>query len=231
MDDVYDNTLTNIPVQSNIENKNQKLETSNNIDTVLKLSSIILKNSEDVDDFELKKEVYSTIITSSISFLMLYRDSLLLYFDKNKKQPDNFPKNINFNLFMKFLPLIHQVVIYEWLGSQKLRPLILDKIKTDNLTLNISELEKFMSIFIYSDIKGKDYPEIIKKFVKQTKFKYLKDITFFKILSYYQLRINDESLDREWLKMLAEIKSDLGQLANKSKGEFIKKIESSKSKK
>lgn len=230
MDDVYDNTLTNIPVQSNIENKNHKLETSNNIDTVLKLSSIILKNSEDVDDFELKKEVYSTIITSSISFLMLYRDSLLLYFDKNKKQPDNFPKNINFNLFMKFLPLIHQVVVYEWLGSQKLRPVILDKIKKDNLTLNISELEKFMSIFIYSDIKGSDYPEIIKKFIKQTKFKYLKDISFFKILSYYQLRINDESLDREWLKMLAEIKSDLGQLVNKSKGEFIKKIESSKSK-
>lgn len=232
LEEIYDDTLSNTPVKKDIPSKSsQNYTTSKNIDSVLKLASIVLKNSEDVDDFELKKKAYATILTSSISFLMIYRDSLLNYFAKNKKQPDSFPKNMDFGLFIKILPLIHQVVIYEWLGSQKLRPVILDKIEKDRLSLNISELEKFMSIYIYSDIKGTDYPKLVEHFVKSAKHKYLKDISFVKILSYYKLRNNTIELDKKWLNVLGDIKNDLGQLYKHNKGEFIRKIENEKRKK
>ena len=65
---------------------------------------------------------------------MQYRDALILHFAKYKKQPSNFPKNINFHLFINVIPLIHQVVIYNWLGTQKLRPVIEEKIKSDKTT-------------------------------------------------------------------------------------------------
>jgi predicted MPP superfamily phosphohydrolase len=232
LEEMYDDKLSNTPIQSVVPNKNiQNITTRKNVDTVLKLASVVLKNSEDVDDFELKKQAYSNILTSSISFLMMYRDSLLIYFNENKKQPDSFPKNINFSLFIKFLPMIHQIVIYEWLGSPKLKPVILDKIEKDKLTLNISELEKFMSVFIYSDIKGTEYPEIIEDFTKKGKYKYLKDISFFKIHSYYNLRNNTVELDKKWLNLMANIKNELGQLYKQNKSEFIKKIENDKRKK
>jgi hypothetical protein len=151
-----------------------------------------------------------------------------LHYIKYKKQPDHFPKNIDFNLFIRILPLIHQVVIFDWLGTQKLRPIILDKIEQDKNTLNISDFEKFLSVFIYSDIKGSDYPEIIEKFTKSTDFNYLKDLSYLKIMSYFHLRNNGKDLDSFYLKLMATIKEEMGQLDKRKKTQFIRKLEDKK---
>ncbi|MBK8706038.1 MAG: hypothetical protein IPN33_22425 [Saprospiraceae bacterium] len=163
MDEMYDDSLTIIPVSKVIEKKEKSnQDTKKQIDKVLKLACNVLKNSEDVDDFEYKKLAYQNVITSSISLLIQFRDSLILHFLKYKKQPDHFPKNIDFHLFIRLFPLVHQVVLFNWVGSQKLKPVILDKIKKDEKALDISELERFLSVFIYSDIKGSDYPDYVK---------------------------------------------------------------------
>ena len=138
VDEMYDDSLSAIPVTKNIEKKDSSnQDTKKQIDKVLKLACNVLKNSEDVDDFEAKRIAYQNTLTSSISFLMQYRDSLIIHYIKFKKQPDHFPKNIDFHLFIRIIPLIHQVVIYNWLGSQKLRPVLTDKIERDKTTLNI----------------------------------------------------------------------------------------------
>jgi len=49
----------------------QILSLQKNIDKVLKLAAIVLKNSDDVDRFELKNSAYNNIITSSLSFMSL----------------------------------------------------------------------------------------------------------------------------------------------------------------
>lgn len=231
VDEMYDDSLSAIPVSKTIEKKyitNQ--HTRRQIDKVLKLACNVLKNSEDVDDFEAKKKAYQNTLISSISFLMQYRDSLIIHYVKFKKQPDHFPKNIDFNLFIKVIPLIHQVVIYNWLGSQKLRPVITDKIEKDITTLNISDFERFLSAFIYGDVRGGDYPQIIEKFVKSTKFNYLKDLSYLKIMSYYHLRNNGKELDKFYLKLMADIKQNLGQLDKHNKSKFMKNLEDDKKK-
>ena len=229
IEEVYDTQLANIPIQKNIPKKeSEALNTKANKDRVLKLAATVLKNSEDVDSFEVKTMSYKNVLLSSIAFLMEYRDYLISYYIKHKKEPDHFPKNINFNLFIKVLPLIHQVVVFNWLGSQKLRAVIIDKIEKDKTTLNISEFEKFLSVFIYSDIRGSDYPQKLKLFIKNAKFNYNKDLSFLKVLSYYHLRSKNEELDKFYLKLLSEIKEDLGQLDKNKKSQFMKEIEEKK---
>ncbi|MBP2284812.1 putative MPP superfamily phosphohydrolase [Flavobacterium sp. CG_23.5] len=232
LDQIFDRTLSRTPIEKDIPKKSNdnftasqnNLETKKNIDTILKLASVVLKNSEDIDDFEVKLQSYKNILESSISFLMQYRDSLITFYLKHKKEPDFFPKNIDFNLFITVLPVMHQNVMHKWMGSQKMRPVIEDKIKNDILTLNISEYEKFMSVFLYGDIKGNNYPEIIKVFVKKSSYNYIKDLSFLKIMSYYHLRKNSPQVDELYLKLMAEIKMKLGKLKSKNKGEFIKQI-------
>lgn len=231
VDEMYDDSLSAIPVTKNIEKKDyDNQDTRKQIDKVLKLACNVLKNSEDVDNFEAKRIAYKNTLISSISFLMQYRDSLIVHYIKYKKQPDNFPKNIDFHLFIQIIPLIHQVVIYNWLGSQKLRPVIIDKINTDKTTINISDFERFLSVFIYGDIKGGDYPQYIEKFVKSTKYNYLKDLSYLKIMSYYHLRNNDKELDKLYLRQMANLKQEIGQLDKNNKSKFMQKLEDDKKK-
>jgi hypothetical protein len=231
VDEMYDDSLSAIPVSKTIEKKDYNTQnTRRQIDKVLKLACNVLKNSEDVDDFEAKKIAYQNTVISSISFLMQYRDSLIIHYIKFKKQPDHFPKNIDFHIFIRIIPLIHQVVIYNWLGTQKLRPVITDKIEKDKTTINISDFERFLSVFIYGDVKGGDYPQIIEKFVKSTKYNYLKDLSYLKIMSYYHLRKNGKELDRFYLKLMADIKQDIGHLDKQNKSKFMKNLEDDKKK-
>lgn len=231
IDEMYDDSLSAIPVSKTIEKKDiTNQNTRRLIDKVLKLACNVLKNSEDVDDFESKKRAYQNTLISSISFLMQYRDSLIIHYIKFKKQPEHFPKNIDFHLFIRVIPLIHQVVIYNWMGTQKLRPVITDKIESDITTLNVSDFEKFLSVFIYGDVKGADYPLLIEKFVKSTKYNYLKDLSYLKIMSYYHLRNNGKELDKFYLKLMADIKQDIGHLDKRNKSKFMKNLEDDKKK-
>lgn len=231
IDEMYDDSLEAIPVNRNIEKKEYSNQDSRRqIDKVLKLACNVLKNSEDVDDFEAKKNAYQNTLTSSISFLMQYRDALIIHYLKFKKQPDHFPKNIDFHLFIKVIPLIHQVVIYNWLGTQKLRPVIVDKIEKDKTTLNISDFERFLSVFIYGDVKGGEYPKIVENFVKKTNYNYLKDLSYLKIMSYYHLRNNGKELDQFYLKLMADIKQNIGQLDKRNKSKFMQNLVDDKKK-
>lgn len=231
LDKIYDDSLSAIPVQSDIPKKDvRNIDSEKSLDKILKLASVVLKNSEDIDDYEEKKKAYNNILISSISFLMMYRDSLISYYLEYNKKPEHFPKNVDFHLFIKIIPMIHQVVLYEWLGTSKLRPVLLDKINLDDNTSNISNYERFLSIFIYSDIRGAGYPDLIEKFVKYTQYNYLKDISYLKIMSYYHLRNNGSELDHRYLQIMAKIKEDLGHISKNQKSEFMKKIENKKKK-
>jgi hypothetical protein len=226
---LYDDQLEKIPVQNKIENKDKTmLSTKKNLDIVLRLASIVLKNSEDVDDFTLKTKAYQNILTSSIAFLMLYRNSVLLCYKEHKKSPDYLPQNIDFRIFIWSLPYAHQLMMYDWLGTMKLRPVITDKMDGRDKQTNISEFERFLSVFIYADIRGADYPQKIVEFVKTSKFNYTKDIAFFKIYSYYHLRANNPEIDRFYIKMMADIREALGYISKSERGAFISNIEKRK---
>lgn len=224
LDKAYDDNLQQLPVKRKIKPKQlmSNKEKKYHLGEVLELSAKLLKNLEEIE-FDTKVYAYGEILKSSISFLLLYRDYLLKSYDKLKGS-SFLPKGVDFHIFIRFLPLLHQVVLYDWIGTIKLKEIIEDKMKKDNENNDISEFEKFLSVFIYSDIKASNYRMIIKNFYKNSKSKYILDSIFFKLLSYYFLRSKDKETDKFYLNVLADIKVKLKQIDKARKSQFINKL-------
>ncbi|MCA6438040.1 MAG: metallophosphoesterase [Bacteroidetes bacterium] len=229
IDKMYDEQLSNSPSNKLIEPKGKakEVQTSNH-EKILKITATVLKNSDEIDDFEKRKAAYQAILTSSISFMVLYKANILEYYRVHKAKPDFMPHNFDFNLFIRALPLIHQVVVYNWLGTPKLLSVLREKIEVDKQTVNITEFEKFMSVFIFSDIKGKDYHLVVQEYLKGTKRRYLNDLGFIKLMSYYFLRSKTHEMDRFYILLMADVKERLGLMNKKAKSDFIQKMEKDK---
>ena len=237
LEEAYDSQMSTVPAKKKIEAK-VELDTAPQEEVeaitfskLLKVASIVFKNSSDIDNSR-RIKAYEDLIVSSISYMMIYRDSVLYFYKNHKKDISKLiPKEMDFGFFMKILPIIHQVTVYNWLGSLKSAPVIRQKISKDIYAVNMSEFEKFLSVYIYSDIRGKDYPDYINSFYKSSKKKYILDSCFIKNMSYYYLRSKTEESDKRYTKLLADIKTKLGEASNKSKGAFIKQLKEDKEKK
>jgi len=223
IDEIYNDQFSHLPVKRQIRNKAKSMN-RNDSGRLLKLAAVVLKNSEELDDIEVKKLAYQTIILSSISYLLGYKFSLLDYFSKNEKVPKSFPKNINFNLFIKVLPLIHQVMLTDWIGTPKLGITIEELLKEYGQATNISEYEKSLSIFIYSDVRSRDYTTLIKNTVLNFNKKYILDFCFLKLLFYYHMRSKDKKTDEFYLNLLAAIKVKMGYMNKRQKSKYMSKL-------
>lgn len=230
-DKVYDDQLDSIQTKS-ITPKKDIVEANlkKRADAVLRFAAIVFKNSEEVDDFDLRTTAFQSIITSSISMLIIDRERMRRFYEENKGKPELFPENFQYELFQRFFPLIYQVMLHNWMGNPKFRP-IFDRIFEQNMSRkNISEYEVFLLVFLYSDMRGAHYPDKIEEFIKGLTRRYLKDLTFVKILSYFHLRKNGENLDKRYIKIMSRIQAELQHGKNFDKGKFIQKLENEKKK-
>ncbi|MFT3920438.1 hypothetical protein [Cloacibacterium sp.] len=104
----------------------------------------------------------------------------------------------------KFLPLLHEMFLCDNIGLQKLTSVVRDKINLDKKE-NISDFEKALSVFIYADIRGKDYDSIVSDFIKNVKTKYIEDLIFFKLVIYYFYRAKDDESENFYLNLIADL--------------------------
>jgi hypothetical protein len=118
--------------------------------------------------------------------------------------------------------------MYNWIGSLKSAPIIRQKILEDQDTVNISEFEKFLSVYIYSDIRGKNHVEYIENNFKNSKKRYILDNMFFKNMAYYYLRSKTPESDLRHTKLLADIKIKLKDIRKSGKGKFIQQLKDKK---
>lgn len=224
LEKLYDEQIKNIPIKREITKRSEG--SAKPIDKTLKLASQIFRNTEEINDSTNRLKSLKNIIRSSISYLILYRDSLIRYYIKNQKEPAGLPPNVNFGFFIRILPLLHQLLMSEWIGTDKTKLIIGEKIKEDKLNLSISEFERFLTIFIFSDIKGKEYKDVIKSYLKQTKWKYIKDFGIIKLILYYYMRSKDKETDKYYLNLISDLKISMKQIKDKST--YINKLEKSK---
>jgi len=94
---------------------------------------------------------------------------------------------------------------------------------------DVSDFEKFMLVFLYADLKGKEYISYIPKLIKYTKRSYIRDMSLLKIVSYYFMRSNNKSLDHFYENMLGEIIVNSKGLKKELKGREIKRFRAKKS--
>lgn len=217
---VYDEELKNIPIKRSIERRNSTEEKP--IDKTLKFASLLFRNLEDIDDQEIRAKSLQNIVTSSVALMLLYRDSIVYHYIRNKTKPKGLPKNIDFGIFIRILPLLHQVLISDWIGTEKTKLVIKDKIDKHNLNTGLSEYEKFLDIFVYADIKGTGFFNIIKDFLIKNKYRYIKDLGAIKLILYYYMRSKTKESDLQYLNLISDLKKQLRQIEDK--GKFIQQL-------
>ena len=81
------------------------------------------------------------------------------------------------------------------MGTFKLTDVIDEKIQEDYKSVLVSEMEQFLSVFLYIDLKGKNWAMELNRFVNSFKKAYIADACFFKLSSYYY-ESNEEKKDK-----------------------------------
>ena len=181
----------------------------------------VLKNSEEVfdkDEPNFKLDAYTKSLKNSISFAILHKAIFELYLLNKDKLPKLKAQEII--MMDRFLPLLHQLLLFDNIGTQKLSSVIREKIINDK-TADISEFEKFLSVFLYSDIRGREYDKIILEFIKNVKKHFIEDMSFFKLVTYYFYRSKDDEMDLFYLNLIADLFVKSKGYSKKRKSEII----------
>lgn len=176
-----------------------------NLGKLLVLALRVINNSEEVLDKNnpnLKLESYSIALKKSILFAILHKAVFELFLLNQDKLPNK--KVEEFSTMNRFLPLLHEMFLFDNIGSQKLTSVVRDKINLDKID-NVSDFEKALSVFIYADIRGKDYDTIVSDFIKNVKTKYIEDLIFFKLVTYYFYRTKDDESENFYLNLIADL--------------------------
>lgn len=176
-----------------------------NLGKLLVLALRVINNSEEVLDKEnenLKLDCYSTAIKKSILFAILHKAVFELFLHNQDKLPRE--KVEEFRTMNRYLPLLHEMFLFDNIGSQKLTSVIRDKINLDK-SESVSDFEKALSVFIYADIRGKDYSLFVSEFIKNVKTKYIEDLVFFKLVTYYFYRAKDDESENFYLNLIADL--------------------------
>lgn len=169
---------------------------------LLVLALRVVKNSEEVSEENIKYDSYQSTLKNSISFAILHKAVFELFLHNQDRIPKS--KVEEFVMMNRFLPLLHQILLFNNIGTLKLSSVIREKITKDKVS-SISEFEKFLSVFIYADIRAKDYDKIVSDFIKEIKKSFILDMSFFKLITYYFYRSKDEKMDNYYLNQIADL--------------------------
>ena len=169
---------------------------------LLLLSMDVLKNSEEIKEESIKKLYYTTILRNSISYMILFK----LICEEMIKHSSHYSQQRieDLKFCLRILPVLHQTLISEHMGTYKLTEVIKEKLDEDYQNDNISEMEIFLSTFLYIDLKGEKYTEALNRFISYFNKAYIADACFFKISSYYYTS-NDNGLDKILLNALSDM--------------------------
>lgn len=211
-----DEFLESIKPEKGIRKKNMEISPIQKIERFLTLSAKVLKNTEETIIPDLKDESYKKIIISSLTFAAIYKLFLERYIEK--RESENIPVEENLIIGKEMIPLLNEISLFSLMGTKKLSAVMRDKMKRDLSEEKVSDLERFTSVFLYADIRGKDYEKYLKSLVKKIRHPYIFDMVLFKIVAYYFFRSKTPQLDNQFENII-------GDLIVKAKGErkIIKK--------
>jgi predicted MPP superfamily phosphohydrolase len=187
--------LESLPNPEIIPNKEQR----KTLETLLVIMANALRNSEGVEDLRLKKVIYRDIIGNTMIFILLYQFAIVDYYNKNKSLPPNVPKEYSLKAFLRNIPLHVQMGMSGHLSTIKIAKIVLAKINDDNFgnSLTGTDIEKFLSVFLYSDIQGQEYPKYLRRFIRHIKNNAVIDYSLYKLWNYSYTRGKAGSTNEE----------------------------------
>ncbi len=211
-----------------------KKENKSGILNYLVIMCNVLRNSEGIEDLQLKKDIYNSIIKWSVSFCILHREALIHFIVDHDRLPLSFPKEIDLLRYIENVPLTLQGGLRGFLATPKLEIVILEKIKQDRKMSN-SNIESFFSVFLYSDIKGYEFDKEIKRFILLLKTRRTCNVatnySLLKLLQYYYERTRPNSINEKlYLDLIISLKIKSQKYPKSLKDKLRKKLKAGKDK-
>jgi Predicted NTPase (NACHT family) len=204
MDTINDNAFEEIASdkQVNIKVKSDETTDLQRMDRVLFLASKLLKNTEETTVNNLKYDSYVQIVKCFMYYYKEYFEYIRIH---GKVNADNFDFS---EIYIKFAPIITQVTLYYTMGTSKLKTVIREKITNDMIDPNVSDYERFVSIFLYADMQENDFLKYVTQFMKTLKHRYIKDMILVKLMFYYIFYSKNKESDKLYVNKIAELLKD-----------------------
>jgi len=215
--------LESLPNPEIIPSKEQR----KTLEVLLVIMANALRNSEGVEDLKLKKNAYDDIVKNTMTFILLYQFVMVEYYKRYKSLPPNIPKEYNLVEFLRNIPLHVQLGMSEHLATMKLSKVVLAKINEDNFGKSITgtDIEKFLSVFLYADFQGQDYPKHLRKFVKSVKNNAVMDYSLYKLWNYTYTRGKAGSTNEEiFLDILSRLKIKTESLPRRMRDTVLRSL-------
>lgn len=215
---------------------NQKQEVKGkkciDFDRMMLIMCNVLRNSEGLEDLDLKKMAYRDIIKHNLTYSILYTQVVIRYIKEHQRLPPSIPKNVSLESILKNMPYHIQYSLYTHLGTQKLASVILEKIISDGISYSkeYTEIEKFLSITLYSDIQGEKFDVYLRKFVKSVSTIPVQNYLLFKLTDYLNRRSKPGSPNEAlYLDLISDLKIRTQKLPKRMKDKIIKDLKEKKS--
>lgn len=202
-------------------------------DRMMLIMCNVLKNSEGIEDLQLKRDAYNDIIKHNITYAILYTQVLIRYVVENKKLPPSIPQNISLEDLLKNTPFHMQRALNNHLGTKKLDMVILHKMKRDSLgeSFTKTDIEKFISVALYSDIYGNDFDKYLRKFIKSVDTVPTQNYLLFKLTEYLYRRSKPDSDNEDlYLDLISDLQIRSQKLPKRVKERIIKDYKERKQK-
>ncbi len=162
----------------------------------------VLKNMESIREDGWKFNYYKQILKYVICHA-LYTKKVIEEKIKNDQNVEERLDELNF--FMRFFPTIYSEALSQNLGSFKMSEIIEKKINSDNSSLeNVSEFEKFLSVFLFYDINAKSRALVLRDFIAKFREQYMADACYIQLMKYYMSSTSTKD-DILFVDLLAEI--------------------------
>ncbi|PFM97122.1 STAND family AAA ATPase [Bacillus cereus] len=235
IEELQDNTLSESCKEKGISKKDEEISNFDKLARVWIIAAKILKNTEDTMVEGLKTDSFNKIVKCSMAFASIYKFILISYQEKHEVDQKQ-EKKEEIEILKNLMPLIHQSVLLQTLGTGKLKVVIEERLEEIMDDESVSDFEKFLCVFTYSDLKGNGANKHIANLIKVTKRHYMKDMIFMKLLQYYYYKATSKLDEGIYKNFIGDIitKDDTavnGKRDFHRKGRIISKIVDSKNKK
>lgn len=195
----------------------------------LLLAMNVFKNSEEITIPNLKYESYVKILKYSIAYCLLAKLLTTKKLAEDKDLPKERVKDLH--IMLRFLPYLHQKLLSRNLDTVKILEIVKQKIDYDFSNQNVSELEKYMSVFLYADIHPNNAKEEIRKFLHSVNRAYIHDACYMNLIEFYY-RSTSDVFDDFLINMIADLYFRARPNIDKGlkKGVFIQDLKDKKKK-
>jgi predicted MPP superfamily phosphohydrolase len=220
LDQINDKELELNNAESGIKKKEAPENIISRLGKLLNLTAHVLKSSEEITEPGLKLDGYKKVIDAAVYYAILYQFELKRFLEDNSdKLPADLQSAIGF--IANYTPTILQLALYSNVGTEKLTSIYESHIEEVLEDPDISNLEKFYSIFIYAENRGSKYPKKISELISSVGTKYIYDNILLKLITYLYLRSESKQYEQKFLNLIAELIVKSKGLPKRKKGEII----------